>query len=1568
MDNKRFYSICFNLAVWGLLGWGCNNGNENKNESDTAAPEPVCDFLDWEMCDCSAGGQGAKYCLEDRSDFGECQCAVKEAVVGSHVVELDELTVGGATLVGERDISIPAAQAGELAKLKKGDFFLSKKLGLMGRVTKTVAEGDSLRIESEPCALTDVFETLRIDMGNNMNIMAHMPEDVKEHVRATIKRLEAERRASADAGTSSSPGQDVGVKRQALDLSQSTGSSFGLDGVPGASLSVSGSVSTSVEVDPETYFSLDFGDFVFRVDIRGFDLNHLAFVPGINFDMFVKLHTSIAMNATLTLEVDVMEAIMYAVQKKEGPLVISLPTGVVVTDLEINVPIGCSLTLSGMVKFTSTLSAHTGGYGGFAYSEDWDDSGWNDKPDYFRKAKKGWDDDSWVTLGEGYGEFEVNPLQNLLWSASASMQCYIKPKLALSFYKSGGPHIDVQPYINLVAVIEGENSISLSSGLRAHMGGSLKLFGETLYSASATLFDIPIPSDQPIWSHTWTQCGDGKRAYYHDEECDVTPVLYDEPRTNPADYTVEELEELTHCDLDTCKCARGYGPWEEFYPNLREEIEDGAFQHDDEWAWGGLYNNGCLSYCGNGTVETEEGEICDKGSRNGTVINNASGKVLCSEDCQVLHRCGDGIIDDELLEEECDDGNDDDCDGCTSKCLRNRCGDGARCDDEECDDGDSDNCNFCHNDCTLTTGCGDGHICGFEECDDGNDENCEDACSNICLLVTGCGDGVTCGDEECDDLGDDNCDTCHEDCTWNRTIYGPLAGCGDGHICGDEECDDGNDDDCDGCVADPNMRMGCKIIENVGCGDGVRCGDEQCDDGNDDDCDECHNDCTWNLTVYDPMAGCGDAVVCGDIEECDDGNLDPCDGCALNCKISRCGDGFTCAEEECDDGNSDNCDNCHNDCTLNTGCGDGEICGAEQCDDGNLLDGDGCNHECEQASCGDGIVTADENCDNTDPDNESIDEGCWAQAPDCITTTQYACRACVPRCGDGVLAAGETCDRGEDAIDPGCTESLPVCDSRCESCGPDCSTNTCGDGVACPGEECDDGNSDNCDACHNDCTLSCGCGDGYLCGDEVCDDGNTASGDGCRADCLGVEECGDGLVDYASGEYCEDTSLGGVDLGCNQTFPNCGLNQACKGCTAVDCGDGVINEPEEVCDGDAITCDVADSAYAGAQTCAPDCLGYGVCEATEYCGDDEINGDEVCDDGDNDNCTIDCNSDCTMVLDAGTECGNGITECGEECDDGNDEDCDQCHGDCSSNTGCGDGHLCTSFEMCDDGNTVSGDGCRADCQSDEACGNGVEDSHIGEACDDGDTDDCTWQCNENCTGQATEIVCGDGVIDPICEVCEDSDPTNETVDLGCTADAPNCNGCATCSEDVCGDGIIGPTEGCDDGGHCSDNEKYCTLTDLSLCENSGTAICSIPVGAYEGDCRDCDHYVHCGDMIVDEPVEKCEDGNDVDCDGCSPDCREIRSWSVCGDGVYQTGVCNTEWCDDGNQEDCAGHCSANCSRYQWADGISGWEKVWACDNDVVECREVCRDSTDDGIDEGCTAEYPNCDICEFCTD
>lgn len=100
----------------------------------------------------------------------------------------------------------------------------------------------------------------------------------------------------------------------------------------------------------------------------------------------------------------------------------------------------------------------------------------------------------------------------------------------------------------------------------------------------------------------------------------------------------------------------------------------------------------------------------------------------------------------------------------------------------------------------------------------------------------------------------------------------------------------------------------------------------------------------------------------------------------------------------------------------------------------------------------------------------------------------------------------------------------------------------------------------------------------------------------------------------------------------------------------------------------------------------------------------------------------------------------------------------------------------------------------------------------------------------------------------------------------------------------------------------------------------------------------------CGDGVINQFWEQCDDGNGRYNDGCSNQCR-IETW-VCGDGVRE----GTEVCDDGNVQSNDG-CSANCEPEH---GFN------TCGDGVLEYGEQCDDGNttpNDGCNEECRREY-----------
>lgn len=89
----------------------------------------------------------------------------------------------------------------------------------------------------------------------------------------------------------------------------------------------------------------------------------------------------------------------------------------------------------------------------------------------------------------------------------------------------------------------------------------------------------------------------------------------------------------------------------------------------------------------------------------------------------------------------------------------------------------------------------------------------------------------------------------------------------------------------------------------------------------------------------------------------------------------------------------------------------------------------------------------------------------------------------------------------------------------------------------------------------------------------------------------------------------------------------------------------------------------------------------------------------------------------------------------------------------------------------------------------------------------------------------------------------------------------------------------------------------------------------------------------CGDGTADEN-ETCDDGNDVDGDGCDSNCTPTE----CGNGIKT----ETEECDDGNNES-GDECNANC-------------KITICGDNLVQPGEECDDGN---LTEGDKCD-PNC--------
>lgn len=108
------------------------------------------------------------------------------------------------------------------------------------------------------------------------------------------------------------------------------------------------------------------------------------------------------------------------------------------------------------------------------------------------------------------------------------------------------------------------------------------------------------------------------------------------------------------------------------------------------------------------------------------------------------------------------------------------------------------------------------------------------------------------------------------------------------------------------------------------------------------------------------------------------------------------------------------------------------------------------------------------------------------------------------------------------------------------------------------------------------------------------------------------------------------------------------------------CGDNTI-EGNEVCDNNSQACTTLEG-YSGSQDCNSQCSAFDSCVTAEFCGDSQLNGNEVCELSDSQSCTTldgysgtqNCALDCSQYNSCVTSefCGDNIINGNEQCDEG----------------------------------------------------------------------------------------------------------------------------------------------------------------------------------------------------------------------------------------------------------------------------------------------------------------------------
>jgi cysteine-rich repeat protein len=375
------------------------------------------------------------------------------------------------------------------------------------------------------------------------------------------------------------------------------------------------------------------------------------------------------------------------------------------------------------------------------------------------------------------------------------------------------------------------------------------------------------------------------------------------------------------------------------------------------------------------------------------------------------------------------------------------------------------------------------------------------------------------------------------------------------------------------------------------------------------------------------------------------------------------------------------------------------------------------------------------------------------------------------------------------------------------------------------------------------------------------------------------------------------------------------------------------------------------------------CVAWNVLEREPECGDGVVDAGEQCDDGNNDDFDS-CRNDCTLP-----ECGDGVVDAGEQCDDGNNVDDDFCNNQCEIVEG----------EYCDDQMIIDfDDRSTGEWITNQYLGLGVEVSAINKHLSNHPDKAIIFNSSfpsvpdDIDLGTPNEAFGGPGVgigvnagkdnalklhnLLIIAENDIDTSPADGFVD------APD-------DENAGGEFIFNFTSGVtihelfivdidrpnsemrvyDSGGGLIFTEPIFAVGDNSLQKiirtDTNYSARSLVVDLENSGAIDrlvfcpADEPV-CGDGVLDAG-EQCDDGNNIDGDGCQADC----TLTLCGDGVLDAG----EQCDDGANGDDSDGCYDDCTLTLCGDGVvqnpNGFGEFEQCDDgnndDFDSCRNDC---------------------------
>jgi cysteine-rich repeat protein len=559
----------------------------------------------------------------------------------------------------------------------------------------------------------------------------------------------------------------------------------------------------------------------------------------------------------------------------------------------------------------------------------------------------------------------------------------------------------------------------------------------------------------------------------------------------------------------------------------------------------------------------------------------------------------------------------------------------------------------------------------------------------------------------------------------------------------------------------------------------------------------------------------------------------------------------------------------------------------------------------------------------------------------------------VPTWNDSKRAGSEGWDDGNITPGDGCSatctiETGYVCTGGTPTTVDTCVEN-CGDTLRVGIEEWDDSNTTPGDGCSATCTIEAGyvcdaatpnawqlCGAGFypngakdtcveLCGDskrvgiEGWDDGNSNNGDGC-----------DSIWAIESNWVCSGGSSTAADTWTAWLPGETQNNPATPTSWVTTWGDSIQAGAEKCDDGNTADSDgwagncstvetgyvCASASYTSVDVCTLWAAGYYQDSSTNptvwvtRCGDQKEVGTEKCDDGN----TADTDgwaADCSTVEAGWVWLGGSVS---------NKDTCNQWTAGLYQDNGTnpeycvplwGDG-LEAGTEKWDDGNTANSDGCNSGCTSVEA----------------------GWVC-----------VLGSTTARDRCTQCAN----------GYEQDSPT-------SPEYCvtrwGDGFEAGTEKCDDGNTANTDgcNSGCTSVEAGWVCLGGSPTASdtctqCTAGFYQDNTSNPEYCVPNWGDSLEAGIEKWDDGNTANGDGCNSGCTSVEAgwvclggstssidvWALWAPGYYQDSPTNpeywvsicgdglevgTELWDDGNTANSDG-CKSDCT---------GVESGWVCKN------------------------------------